>query len=80
MANVVRHHRDLSLEILGMRGTLHGYTNDEREALAAVTGDSAQMLTAQALSAQALPIYGGTDQIQRNIISERVLGLPKDPA
>ena len=36
-------------------------------------------MTSQALGAQALPIYGGTDQIQRNIIGERALGLPKEP-
>ena len=37
------------------------------------------MATGQALGAQALPIYGGTDQIQRNIVGERALGLPKEP-
>jgi 3-oxochol-4-en-24-oyl-CoA dehydrogenase len=32
------------------------------------------------LYAQALTIGGGTSAVQRNIIAERVLGLPKDPA
>ena len=42
-------------------------------------GSAAVAVTAQALGAQALPIYGGTDQIQKNIVGERVLGLPKEP-
>ena len=35
---------------------------------------------AAAVLAPAPSIYGGTDQVQRNIIGERVLGLPKEPS
>jgi alkylation response protein AidB-like acyl-CoA dehydrogenase len=33
----------------------------------------------QLLIAPSMSIRGGSDEIQRNIIGERVLGLPKDP-
>ncbi len=59
---------------------LHAYDADGRASLAdAPGGVAAHSITTQVLSAQALPIFGGTDQIQRNIIGERALGLPKEP-
>ena len=80
MADILRLNRDLNMEILGPRGMLHAYDAEGRERLASAPGGKAAMAaTAQALSAQALPIYGGTDQIQRNIVGERALGLPKEP-
>ena len=33
-----------------------------------------------ALTAQVHGIQGGSEQIQRNIVGERVLGLPKEPS
>jgi alkylation response protein AidB-like acyl-CoA dehydrogenase len=81
MSEVVRASRDLGLAILGPLGTLHSYTTDGRRALDAATGTpQAAFITEMALFAQAPPIYGGTDQVQRNIVGERVLGLPKEPS
>jgi alkylation response protein AidB-like acyl-CoA dehydrogenase len=80
MSDVVRLSRDLGLSILGVAGTLHAYTSEQRDSLNAATGNPLLgIVTGQALYAQAPPIYGGTDQIQKNIIGERVLGLPKEP-
>ena len=80
MADIVRLNRDLGMQILGARGMLHAYDQQGREALAGLKGGAAAMATtSQALGAQALPIYGGTDQIQKNIVGERTLGLPKEP-
>jgi hypothetical protein len=31
------------------------------------------------LTTRSVTIWGGTAQVQRNIVSERVLGLPKEP-
>jgi alkylation response protein AidB-like acyl-CoA dehydrogenase len=77
MSDLVRLQRDLGLRILGAEGTLHAYDNDQR---AAVVGKPINaIVTEAALFSQAPPIYGGTDQIQKNILGERVLGLPKEP-
>jgi alkylation response protein AidB-like acyl-CoA dehydrogenase len=80
MSSIVRLSRDLGLEIAGGYGTLHAYDGGAREALDKATGmPFLSGITEMALFAQGPPIYGGTDQVQRNIIGERVLGLPKEP-
>jgi alkylation response protein AidB-like acyl-CoA dehydrogenase len=81
MSEIVRQSRDLGLRILGGFGTLHAYDGEQKKSLDAATGNPFNaMVTEMALFAQAPPIYGGTDQVQRNIIGERVLGLPKEPS
>ena len=80
MADIVRLNRDLGMQILGARGMLHAYEPEGREQLAKLKGGAGALAaTSSALGAQALPIYGGTDQIQKNIVGERTLGLPKEP-
>jgi alkylation response protein AidB-like acyl-CoA dehydrogenase len=66
-ARVVKLATDIAIEILGADGMLatRDGTNDGRVAEAFVFSPSSS-------------IYGGTDEIQRNIIAEKVLGLPRD--
>ena len=80
MSEIVRQQRDVGLRIIGPFGTLHAYNGKDKAALDEATGNPfLGAITELSLFAQAPAIYGGTDQVQRNIIGERVLGLPKEP-
>jgi alkylation response protein AidB-like acyl-CoA dehydrogenase len=80
MSRILRLTRDLGGRVLGPYATLHGYSADDAEALVAATDGGVQPgVTESMLFAQAPQIYGGTDEIQHNILGERVLGLPKEP-
>ena len=67
-SEIVRQARDLGCRILGPHATVLGADT--------ASGGAVQELT---MMSPAPSIYGGSDQVQRNIIGERVLGLPKEP-
>ena len=64
---ISRQFRDVALEIAGPGST--AWDPDRRDGGA---------LQQQMISSLSAGIAGGTDEIQRNIIGDRVLGLPRD--
>jgi alkylation response protein AidB-like acyl-CoA dehydrogenase len=68
MSDLLRLQREVGNEIIGPHGMVMGAETPG--------GGTVQELT---LFSPGPSIYGGTDQVQRNIIGERVLGLPKEP-
>ena len=68
MSEMLRLNRDIGSHILGADTMLMGKDS--------VGGGMFQEMV---LFSPGPSIYGGTDQVQRNIIGERALGLPKEP-
>lgn len=68
MSRIIRQARDTATAVLGPHAMLTG-----RES------QSGGMLQEMVLFSPAPSIYGGTDQVQKNIVGERVLGLPREP-
>ena len=58
---------------------VHTLTTGPNAMLSGEDGDRDGLIAEILLSVPAISIAGGTDEIQRNIIAERVLGMPKDP-
>ena len=83
------YHRDtmeLYIDILGMEGQI--LTGDEKQESDFVPGVGARRrrpgypvsaMQSSFFFSRSETIWGGTAQIQRNIVAERVLGLPKEP-
>ena len=68
MSDLLRLQREVGNEIIGPFGMVTGPDTP-----------GAGLVQELTLFSPGPSIYGGTDQVQRNIIGERVLGLPKEP-
>jgi alkylation response protein AidB-like acyl-CoA dehydrogenase len=74
----------LTVGLLGMEGSLYG-SYEMRQPTYGIFGPEEEVpdphpLQRRFVSSPSASLAGGTDEIQRNIIAERVLGLPRDIA
>ena len=86
-ASAIKEMADLAVDVQGLAGLLHhpsGVTDaapgrDERHQNRTEGPATEDEWLTLFLTAPSISIRGGTDEIQRNILGERVLGLPPEP-
>ena len=76
-ALVARQARDTAMAIVGTAGQAFGRRGDGDESDQRAT--AGRKWSGFCVSAAGISLAGGTDEVQRNIIGERVLGLPREP-
>ena len=80
-SNIARRAARVHALIAGPAGQLAGADDPAGARDPAGAGDPADGTVSEILlSVPAVSIAGGTDQVQRTIVAERLLGLPKEPA
>ena len=76
-AELNKHVYDLCVDLMGMEGTL--YANHYEMVRPGTAGEARADMRHSFLRSRANSIEGGTSEIMRNILGERVLGLPGEP-
>jgi alkylation response protein AidB-like acyl-CoA dehydrogenase len=79
MAEINKHLWETAIDVLGARGLAFDAGYELRQATAESAGSVEDQAKYWFLRSRANSIEGGTSEIMRNILGERVLGLPGDP-
>lgn len=79
--HIIRLSSSVTFAMLREFALLYGYAPTTAAVVEGQSGlEGLAEILESAIFASAPPIFGGSDQIQRNVVGERVLGLPREPS